>query len=267
LKNVDLEVNSLGTKDDRLRYRKSLTDFLLQYHDLLDEQDRQKLSSNPLRLLDSKNPKILEVITNAPSIADYLSNEAKERFAEFKELLHSAEIDFRENKRLVRGLDYYSDIVFEWTTSTLGSQNAVCAGGRYDGLMEQLGGKSTAAVGCAIGLERVLEMCKLQNSVIVKKIHKIYVLATELNFQKHAFLQAEELRHRFPKICFELDLGTGSLKSKMKKADKSGADAAIIIGSEEVKTGMLSVKALRKTIEQNSCTISELEDLLSTILI
>ena len=267
LKSINLEVNSLGTKDDRLRYRKSLTEFLSQYNDIFDDHNRQKLKANPLRLLDSKEPKIQEVIVNAPSIADHLSDEAKERFAELKELLYSAQIDFRENEQLVRGLDYYSDIVFEWTTSSLGSQNAVCAGGRYDGLVEQLGGKATAAVGCAVGLERILEMCKLQDSVIIKRPRKMYVLATELNFQRHALLQAEELRQLFPEICFELDLGSGSLKSKMKKADKSGADAAIIIGNEEIQTKMLSIKALRKPVEQKSCRISEFENLLPTLLV
>jgi len=171
-------------------------------------------------------------------------------------------INFKENNKLVRGLDYYSDIVFEWTTESLGAQNAVCAGGRYDDLIGQLGGKHTSAVGCAVGLERVVELCEQKESLKTAKMPKLFVLSTDAQYSKELLVLCEKLRDMYPKICFELDISERSLKSKMKKADKSEAEAAIIIGQQEIEEGTLTVRPLRNSRAQKSCNMSELEDFL-----
>ena len=260
ISDIALQINSLGNQEDRQTYIKVLTDFFLNRSSKLSEPNLQKLKFNPLRILDSKDPEIIKMISDAPTLDDFISDEAKTRFTAFKNLLSTVGIDFKENNKLVRGLDYYSDIVFEWTTESLGAQNAVCAGGRYDNLIGQLGGKHTSAVGCAVGLERVVELCDQKKSLKTTKIPKFYVLSTEAQYSKELLVLCEKLRDMYPKTCFELDISDGSLKSKMKKADKSEAEAAIIIGQQEIEEGKLTVRPLRNSRPQKSCKMSELED-------
>ena len=263
ISDITLQINSLGDQEDRQTYIKALTDFFSDHSSKLSEHNLQKLKFNPLRILDSKDPEIIKLISEAPTLDDFISDKAKARFTDFKDLLSMAGIDFIENNKLVRGLDYYSDIVFEWTTESLGSQNAVCAGGRYDNLIRQLGGKDTCAVGCAVGLERVLELCEQKKSLEITKIPKFYILCTEVQYSNKLLVLCEKLRDLYPKFCFELDISDSSLKSKMKKADKSEAEAAIIIGQKEIEEDTLTVRPLRNRRDQQSYKISELEDSLN----
>ena len=260
ISDITLQINSLGNQKDRQTYIKVLTDFFSNHSSKLSEHNLQKLRFNPLRLLDSKDPEIIKLVSDAPILGDFISDEAKTRFTDFKNLLSKVGIEFKENNKLVRGLDYYSDIVFEWTTESLGAQNAVCAGGRYDNLVRQLGGKHTSAVGCAVGLERVVGLCEEKESLKTAKMKKLYVLSTEAQYSKELLVLCEKLRDMYPKICFELDISERSLKSKMKKADKSEAEAAIIIGQQEIEEGTLTVRPLRNNKAQQSCKISELEN-------
>ena len=260
ISDITLQINSLGDQEDRQTYIKVLADFFSDHASKLSEHNLQKLKLNPLRIMDSKDPEIIKLISDAPTLNDFISDEAKGRFKDFKDLLSIAGIDFIENNKLVRGLDYYSDIVFEWTTESLGAQNAVCAGGRYDNLIGQLGGKDTCAVGCAVGLERVVELCAQKNSFKTTKMPKFYILCTKAQYSNELLVLCEKLRDLYPKICFELDISDSSLKSKMKKADKSKAEAAIIIGQKEIEEGTLTVRPLRDDRAQQSYKISELEN-------
>tara|TARA_B100000676_G_scaffold209212_1_gene205437 strand:- start:14399 stop:15673 length:1275 start_codon:yes stop_codon:yes gene_type:complete len=262
ISDITLQINSLGNQEDRQAYIKVLTDFFSNHSSKLSEHNLQKLRSNPLRILDSKDPEIIKLISDAPTLDNFISEEARARFTDFKNLLSMVGINFKENNKLVRGLDYYSDIVFEWTTESLGAQNAVCAGGRYDDLIGQLGGKHTSAVGCAVGLERVVELCEQKESLKTAKMPKLFVLSTDAQYSKELLVLCEKLRDMYPKICFELDISERSLKSKMKKADKSEAEAAIIIGQQEIEEGTLTVRPLRNSRAQKSCNMSELEDFL-----
>jgi histidyl-tRNA synthetase len=246
---VTLEINSLGSPESRVAYRELLVAYFTEHKDQLDEDSQRRLTTNPLRILDSKNPAMKEVITHAPKLTDCLDAESKEHFAKLQMYLTSADIQFTVNPCLVRGLDYYTKTVFEWVTTELGSQGTVCAGGRYDGLVEQLGGKNTPALGFAMGLERLV--------LLVQQLHTpkqsaadIYILSeSDMTFQKGLEL-ASKLRDRFPTLCTMLHCGGGSLKNQFKKADKSGAQVAIILGEQEFATQSVAVKALRITAPQ-----------------
>lgn len=257
---VRLELNSLGDANDRAAYQQALVSFLQQHADELDEDSRKRLKRNPMRVLDSKDANTRQLLTQAPQLADYLGDDAKEHFHTLCELLDANGISYQLNPYLVRGLDYYGKTVFEWVTDALGAQGTVCAGGRYDGLVKQLGGKSTPAVGFAMGLERLLLLLQ-QNPPTLPAAVDVYLLAPGM--LKQGLLLAEALRDELPQLTIEFHSGGGSVKSQMKKADKSGAVLALILGEDEQQKDEVAVKALRDDVPQQ-CVPRE--DLVSTIL-
>jgi len=245
---VELQINSIGSSAARREYRKALVEYLSSHQDDLDEDSQRRLHSNPLRILDSKNPQTQALLDAAPTMADYLDEESRSDFIRLCELLHAAGVHYRINPRLVRGLDYYNKTVFEWVTERLGSQNAVCAGGRYDNLVEQLGGKATPGVGFAMGMERLvllmLETGALEQSE--QGIADIYVVAAGEGTQAAALAAVESLRDTLPGLTIVQHTGGGSFKSQLKKADKSGARVALIWGEDEISTDTVTVKYLRE---------------------
>ncbi|WP_101674352.1 histidine--tRNA ligase [Alloalcanivorax mobilis] len=245
---VTLELNSLGDSDDRARYREALVAYLKEHQAGLDEDSRKRLERSPLRVLDSKDAGTREVLENAPRLADYLNDEARAHFQSLRELLDRAGIEYVINPYLVRGLDYYGKTVFEWTTRALGAQGTVCAGGRYDGLVEQLGGKPTPAVGFAMGIERLILLIEQRNPELPAPL-ALYITAMG-DVQAHALALAERLRDALPGVGIQCHCGGGSFKSQMKKADRSGARFALILGEDEVAAGTVTVKPLREQSEQ-----------------
>ena len=243
LKNLRLEMNSLGSSEARANYRAVLTDYFRSHFDALDEDSRDRLERNPLRILDSKNPAMRDLIDGAPSLADHLDAESSAHFESLCAMLAANGVEVHRNPRLVRGLDYYSKTVFEWITTELGAQGTVCAGGRYDGLVEVMGGKPTPAIGFAMGVERLLELCAANSRAAVAPA--LYVSATGDALDSHAVNLAERLRTQLPGWRIVLHVGGGSLKSRMKKADKSGASVALLLGEDEVAQGAVTVKPLR----------------------
>jgi histidyl-tRNA synthetase len=259
LEGLTLELNSLGTPEARTAYRDELTRYLSARRDQLDEDGLRRLEKNPLRILDSKNPAMREVIAGAPSLQDHLDEASRAHFARVGEYLRDADVAFTVNPRLVRGLDYYTRTVFEWTTDRLGAQSAVCAGGRYDGLVEQLGGKSTPAAGFAIGLERLAELLALQGDAPqLVRTHGYLVLLGEES-ETQGMRLAERLRDAGLRI--ECNCGGGGLKAQLKRADRSGARHALLLGEEEVRHGSVTIKDLRDGA-QRTVAQGELIDLL-----
>jgi histidyl-tRNA synthetase len=259
LEGLTLELNSLGTPAARMAYRDELTRYLSARRDQLDEDSLRRLEKNPLRILDSKNPAMREVIAGAPSLQDHLDDASRTHFARVGEYLRDSGVSYTVNPRLVRGLDYYTRTVFEWTTDRLGAQSAVCAGGRYDGLVEQLGGKPTPAAGFAIGLERLAELLALQGDAPqVVRTHGYLVLLGEES-ETQGMRLAERLRDAGLRI--ECNCGGGGLKVQLKRADRSGARHALLLGEEEVRHGSVTIKDLHDGAQ---CTVaqSELTDLL-----
>ncbi|MBT5671724.1 MAG: histidine--tRNA ligase [Betaproteobacteria bacterium] len=257
-----LEVNSLGSSDDRVKYREALVGYLKDNENLLDADSCRRLHTNPLRVLDSKNPDTQKIVASAPKLLNFLSAESVANFDRFKSLLQRANIDFKVNQNLVRGLDYYNDVVYEWKTDYLGAQGTICAGGRYDGLAEQIGGKSVPACGFALGIERVLavlEHCKIS---IPRQTLDAYVVFADLKTQDYAWDVSTELRQN--NLCVVLHGGAGSLKSQMKKADNSGAKFAIILGESEAENKTVSLKRLRD--EKNAVDNQQQEHSLSEVI-
>lgn len=244
LSNVRLEINTLGTAEERTAYREKLIAYYESHSDSLDEEAKNRLHSNPLRILDSKNPQVKAINESAPSLMDYLGDDSKAHFDELQRLLTAAGIEFVVNTRLVRGLDYYCHTVFEWITEELGAQGTICAGGRYDGLVEQLGGKPTPAVGFAMGLERLLALLEEQESWQPKVNLDVYVLALSQDDQAYAFSVAEQLRKQANTLSVQTHCGGGSLKSQFKKADKAGAQVALICGGEEAGRNEVVIKPM-----------------------
>ena len=240
---VRLELNCLGQADERARHRADLIAHLSRHESRLDAEARRRLHTNPLRILDSKNPDLAEVIALAPHITDYLGDESRAHFEGLQSLLRAAGIEFTVNPRMVRGLDYYNLTVFEWITDALGAQGTLCGGGRYDPLIERLGGKPTPGIGFGMGIERVIELLRESASVDVKSATDAYVLHQGGVTQQEAFLLAERLRDAGIDVI--LHAGDASLKSQMKKADASGAEYAVIVGEAEAAAGAAAVKALR----------------------
>ncbi len=242
-----LEINSIGTSESRKVYRNALVDYLSQFKDDLDADSQRRLATNPLRILDSKDPGTREILADAPSLADYLDDESKAHFDRLKALLDAAGIDYVVNPALVRGLDYYGKTVFEWITDSLGAQGTVCAGGRYDGLVEQLGGKPTTAVGFAMGVERLILLLETLNLVPddVNGDADVYVTAMGDSAVASALALSETLRSELPDRVVVTHCGGGSFKSQMKKADKSGARYAVILGENEIANGTVGLKPLR----------------------
>jgi histidyl-tRNA synthetase len=256
LSSIELQLNSLGTPESRQSYRAELVDYFAAHKGALDEESLTRLERNPLRLLDSKNPEMQPLIAAAPHITEHLDTESAEHFANLQEMLTAAGIAFTLNTRLVRGLDYYTRTVFEWVTDQLGAQGAVCSGGRYDRLVEHLGGRPTPAIGWAIGLERIVELCK-QASPGVEPGLDAYLVAVGEEAGREALLLAEALRNQSPELCIEVNCGGGSFKSQFKRADKSGAAVALILGEEELAARKVGVKPLRSETEQVTVGWSE----------
>ncbi|MBT0720271.1 histidine--tRNA ligase [Tatumella sp. TA1] len=244
---VELELNSIGSLEARAAYRDALVAFLEQHKDALDEDCLRRMYSNPLRVLDSKNAGVQTLLNDAPKLHDYLDEESREHFAGVCQLLDDAGISYRINQRLVRGLDYYNRTVFEWVTSSLGAQGTVCAGGRYDGLVEQLGGRATPAVGFAMGLERLV---LLVQSVVpdfepVNKVD-VYVISSGQGVQSAAMQLAETLRDQAPSLKIMTNFGGGNFKKQFARADKNGAKIALVLGEDEVQNGQVVIKNLAR---------------------
>ncbi len=253
--NVVLEINSLGTKESRAIYRNVLVKYLEAHKASLDDDSLRRLIKNPLRILDSKNPDLQELIQKAPKLLDYLDDNAKLHFETFKAHLDSAEIPYNINPTLVRGLDYYCHTVYEWVTDALGAQGTVCAGGRYDGLVELLGGKSTPAVGFALGLERLIALMELNQAPIESSLDAYLILLGE-KAQSQGLKIAEVLRNKIPTMTLLMG-STGSSKSQFKKADNSGARLALIVGDEELENDHITVKFLRENKEQQNLKMQD----------
>ena len=251
---VQLELNSLGSSEDRARYREALVEYLSARFEQLDEDSQRRLASNPLRILDSKNPDTQALLVDAPKLADYLSEESRVHFAGLKARLDAAGIPYVLNPKLVRGLDYYGKTVFEWTTDQLGSQGTVCAGGRYDGLVEQLGGKPTPAVGFAMGVERLVLLIETLGKVPAELARQVdvYLAAFGESAELAALKLSEQLRDAVPGLRLAVNAGAGSFKSQLKKADKSGALFALILGEDELNQRVVGVKPLRGDAAQQT---------------
>jgi histidyl-tRNA synthetase len=250
LGNLELQLNSLGTPESRQGYRAELVEYFSDHKDKLDEESLARLERNPMRLLDSKHPDMQALVESAPRIDEHLDSESAEHFAGLQELLSSAGVNFRVNSRLVRGLDYYTRTVFEWVTDQLGAQGAVCSGGRYDGLVEHLGGRSTPAIGWAIGIERLVELYKLGLDGELHSGPDVYLVAVGEMAAAKAMILAETLRDESPGLAIELNCGGGSYKAQFKRADKSGARIALILGETEVDAQQVGIKPLRQEAEQ-----------------
>lgn len=251
---VQLELNSLGSSDDRARYREALVEYLSARFEQLDEDSQRRLSSNPLRILDSKNPDTQALLVDAPKLADYLGEESRVHFEGLKARLDAAGIPYVLNPKLVRGLDYYGKTVFEWVTDQLGSQGTVCAGGRYDGLVEQLGGKPTPAVGFAMGIERLVLLIETLDKVPAELARQVdvYVAAFGEAAELAALTLSEQLRDAVPGLRLAVNAGAGSFKSQLKKADKSGALFALILGEDELALQVVALKPLRGEGQQQT---------------
>ncbi len=263
LKSQTLELNSLGTPDSRVRYREALVDYFAGSREILDADSVRRLETNPLRILDSKNPKLQELIGAAPEFSDYLDPESRDHFERVRHLLDDVGLNYVLNPRLVRGLDYYSRTVFEWVTDRLGAQGAICSGGRYDGLIAQLGGRDTPAVGWALGLERVVELLAAEGREIAAQPPDAYLVTTGDQARRRAFAIAEQLRTAVPGLRLSFDCVAGGMKAQLKRADRSGARLALILGDDELAAGQVSVKALREKTPQVSV---ELDGLIAQLL-
>lgn len=246
--NLCLELNTLGTTAERLVYREALVAYLEVHRERLDEDSLRRLNTNPLRILDSKNPDLRDVISGAPALSDYLGEESAQHFQGLREILDQAGVAYRVNPRLVRGLDYYGRTVFEWITDDLGAQGTVCAGGRYDGLIEQLGEKASHAIGFALGMERLLAL--LENRELPVPLPHAYLILAGEEAQRHGSLLAERLRDQLPDLRLIVHCGGGGFKAQFRRADRSCARVALILGDDEVRAGTVGVKPLRGEGEQ-----------------
>lgn len=259
---VRLELNSIGSLEARANYRTALIDYLEQYQNVLDEDCKRRMYTNPLRVLDSKNPDVQAILGDAPQLSDYLDAESKQHFAGLCELLDAAGIEYTVNQRLVRGLDYYNRTVFEWITESLGSQGTVCGGGRYDGLVEQLGGKPTPAVGFAMGLERLVLMMETLGNTDVRRSVDVYLVTAGEGTMMAGMKLAEQLREQVPGLRVMTHFGGGNFKKQFKRADKVGAAIALVLGEDEVAAQTVVVKDLAGG-EQNTVAQAEVAKLLA----
>ena len=267
LDNINLQLNTLGTTAVRANYRELLIEYFSSHKELLDEDSQRRLHTNPLRILDSKNPDMQKIISGAPGIHDYLDAESADHFGDLKSLLDKAGISYIINPHLVRGLDYYGKTVFEWTTDLLGAQGTVCAGGRYDSLVEHFGSKPTPAIGCAMGLERLIELVQLDGAPDqAEGIPHVYLILADEAVQTGLKL-AESLRDALPGLRLMSNCGGGSFKSQFKKADKSGASFAIILGQEELINQTVGVKSLRDDTDQITLPLAELAEFVKRQLV
>ncbi|WP_321326733.1 histidine--tRNA ligase [Thiomicrorhabdus sp.] len=265
LDNLELQINSLGSQEARASYRETLVDYLLQHKESLDEDSLRRLESNPLRILDTKNPDMKTIVDAAPKLIDHLDEESKVHFDMVKSYLDDLGIEYVVNPNLVRGLDYYNRTVFEWVTTELGAQGTVCAGGRYDSLVEQIGGKSVPAVGFAMGIERLVAL--LIDKELVPTLNKadLFIVAVGDAASRPGLVISEMVRDAFPHLNVQMNCGGGSFKSQFKKADKSGASYALVMGEQEVNDKVVAVKPLRAEAEQQTILLSELTNHLQSI--
>src|SRR5690554_5213121 len=262
---VTLQLNTLGSNQARADYRDALTAYLSEHVEQLDADSQRRLHTNPLRVLDSKDPATQALLVDAPKLHDYLDQESIEHFAELRRILDAAGIKYEINQRLVRGLDYYCKTVFEWVTDKLGAQGTVCAGGRYDGLVEQLGGKPTPAVGFAMGVERLillLDTLELVPEEVLNTLD-VYVCPVGANASLNALLLADNLRTEHSWLRIQTHCGGGSFKSQLKRADKSGARFALLLGEDEVANNSVTVKDLRTDAEQQTMSLEAVSEWLA----
>jgi histidyl-tRNA synthetase len=268
LNDLELQINSLGSASARAAYREQLVNYFSDHHNQLDADSQRRLHTNPLRILDSKNPDMQALIEAAPQLLDHLDDDSEEHFARFKQLLDQTHIAYRVNPRLVRGLDYYNRTVFEWVTQRLGSQGTVCAGGRYDTLVEQLGGKgATPAIGFAMGIERlVLLLSQSELQVADNTPHAYFIMVGDDGVQQ-GFRLAESLRDTLPQLRLLTHCGGGSFKNQFKRADKSGAKLAIVLGADEIAKQQVTLKYLRDNRQQILVAQSELADYLQELIV
>ena len=255
---LTLQLNSLGTPESRRVYRTRLIEYLSAHESQLDDDSRRRLVGNPLRVLDSKNPDMQELIRGAPQLIEYLDTESRAHFETLCDILRAVGVAYEINPRLVRGLDYYNRTVFEWVTAATGAQNAVCSGGRYDGLIAQLGGDATPAVGFAMGVERLVSLLVAAGRTPPGAQPDVYVVVGGPQAVTPALALTERLRSERPAMRFELNIGGGNLKTQFRRADRSGAVLALIIGEDEIARGVVGLKPLRDTSGQSECPIAQL---------
>ena len=255
---IQLELNSLGTLESRKAYRSILVEYFKDHIDTLDEDSLLRLEKNPMRILDSKNPEMSELNHAAPKMSDHLDQESQDHFSGLLERLNNHDIDYVLNPRLVRGLDYYTKTVFEWTTDKLGSQATVCGGGRYDGLVKQLGGHDIFAIGCAIGFERLVELVELSNKKDQNGQPKIYFVAVGDNAEAKSSELAELIRDQFEDCIIEINHNGGSFKQQFKRADRSESDIALILGDEEIQNETIGIKLMKQGGEQETISMAKL---------
>ncbi len=266
LRDVKLMVNSLGTPASRAIYREKLTAYFSAHAASLDEDSKRRLAGNPLRILDSKNPDMQRIVAGAPLLLDSLDEESREHFESLCAHLRSAGIEYRVEPHLVRGLDYYTRSVFEWTTDALGSQSTVCAGGRYDGLVAQLGGVDTPGVGWAMGQERIVMLLQQRDEESRRQRPQVYLVLVGEQAQIPGFKLAEQLRDAWPQLALQINLGGGSFKTQFKRADKSGAEFALVLGDDEAARGVVAVKALRRELAQEECPVERISERIGILL-
>jgi histidyl-tRNA synthetase len=255
---VKLKLNSLGTPDSRRAYREKLVAYFTQHAEQLDADSQRRLGGNPLRILDSKNPALQAMISGAPLLTEHLDAESREHFDALCATLAAIGIDYVVDPRLVRGLDYYSRTVFEWVTDALGAQDAVCSGGRYDGLIPLLGGEATPAIGFGMGVERVVELIRQAGAVPARKAPDVYVIASGERATRAGLALVETLRDALPGVGFLMNQGGGGFKAQFRRADQSGARLALILGEDELERGAAALKPLRQDIAQAEVPLAEI---------
>ena len=266
LEDIELQINSLGSSGCRQRFRGILVEYFRDHYDSLDVDSQRRLETNPLRILDSKNPDMQGLIEAAPALVDSLDQESREHFNELTDILDKTGVVYQVNQRLVRGLDYYCHTVFEWVTDTLGAQGTVCGGGRYDGLVEQLGGKPSYAAGFSMGCERLVSMLIDQGRAQGESGCDVYLLMRGENSVPRAQQLAETLRDELPRLGLVVHAGGGSFKSQMRKADKSGARIALILGEAEIAANTVSVKYLREDRQQDEIPQADIVNRINSLL-
>ena len=266
LNSLKLELNSLGSPESRKEYKQQLQNYFNDHQKELDEDSLKRLDRNPLRILDSKNPDLQTLIESAPKMIDFLDQESNEHFEGLTRMLKDHAIEYSLNTRLVRGLDYYTRTVFEWTTDKLGAQATVCGGGRYDELVAELGGQATPAIGCAIGLERLIELIELSGENKQNNPPTIYIVAVGSEAEGQGFLLAEELRDAYPDLSIEMNLNGGNFKQQFKRADKAGSDIALILGDDEIRQQTVGIKPMRSEGSQETVDRKELLSIISQFL-
>jgi histidyl-tRNA synthetase len=266
LTRVQLKLNSLGTPAARAVYRDRLTAYFGAHEALLDEDSKRRLHGNPLRILDSKNPDMQRIIAGAPLLIDALDAESQQHFESLCAHLKRAGIEYHVEPHLVRGLDYYTRTVFEWTTDALGSQATVCAGGRYDGLVGQLGGAATPGIGWAMGQERIVMLLEKQGLAAVREQPQVYFVLVGERTELTGFTLAERLRDAWPDLKLQINVGGGSIKSQFKRADKSGAHYALVLGDDELARGVAALKDLRRDVAQEECAFERISERLGVLL-